>query len=383
MWIFKLLLHFLMQPALWVCILVTFGMYQHRIKNERKHFRIAINRDFYEGRHLVKNGLFLGAVGSALTLIVGLTVPMQWAVTYEVLLCLGLLLLLVVDSGVLGLIMSLPLLFLFQQTGLSKQFFFKAVDIDGWLLLDSGSSIFALCALFFLFRYFMLRRVDQFTLTPSIHNGKRGRRLIQYTWHEAALVPLLVLIPGNLFHSMFSFWPFLSIHGQTFELFILPFGVTAAVKFWRRPLQTAIKKVQQQTLFLAICSFVFGIISFFWSQLTIVGLMILLFLAGAQVFSRTKKEKRAGRWYAETNSGVRVIAIQPHTPAAKMNLSIGDVIVSCNGVSVANENELYAALKLDSTYCRFRVQTYQGDLKLAESAIFADSPHELGLIIFH
>ncbi len=36
--------------------------------------------------------------------------------------------------------------------------------------------------------------------------------------------------------------------------------------------------------------------------------------------------------YSEVMDGVRVIGIQPETPAAKMDLKVGDVILEVNGI---------------------------------------------------
>ena len=85
----------------------------------------------------------------------------------------------------------------------------------------------------------------------------------------------------------------------------------------------------------------------------------------------------------ETDEGIRIISVQPETPAAKMKLQPGDVILTCNNRVVNSEKEFYQALQLNSAYCHVKVRTYEGDLRIAESAIFMDSPHEIGLILFH
>jgi len=36
----------------------------------------------------------------------------------------------------------------------------------------------------------------------------------------------------------------------------------------------------------------------------------------------------------------------------------------------------------DPTYCHLRVKTQSGDIKITESAIFEDSPHNLGVMTF-
>ncbi len=49
---------------------------------------------------------------------------------------------------------------------------------------------------------------------------------------------------------------------------------------------------------------------------------------------------------------------------------------------MATGDELYEALQKSPAYCRLKVKNFEGELKLAESAIYADSPHEIGLVLF-
>ena len=55
------------------------------IKNERRNFRIAIDRDFYEARHFIKHGLLFLVLGSLFALILGLSLPTQTLVLYQIL----------------------------------------------------------------------------------------------------------------------------------------------------------------------------------------------------------------------------------------------------------------------------------------------------------
>ncbi len=86
--------------------------------------------------------------------------------------------------------------------------------------------------------------------------------------------------------------------------------------------------------------------------------------------------------YTEPFTGVMVLGIQPETPAAKMDLVAGDIILECNNQAVHDEDSFYAARMTDPTYCHLRVKTQSGDIKITESAIFEDSPHNLGVMTF-
>ena len=65
-----------------------------------------------------------------------------------------------------------------------------------------------------------------------------------------------------------------------------------------------------------------------------------------------------------------------------MNLKIGDLIQEVNGQQVRNENQLYKALQSNPTYCRLKIKNRNGRLELKEAAIFADAPHESGIVTF-
>ncbi len=75
------------------------------------------------------------------------------------------------------------------------------------------------------------------------------------------------------------------------------------------------------------------------------GIAGLLLVLVAQAFSRLKADHDAKRWYVETSEGVRIVAVKPETPAAKMKLEVGDIILECNGIKVATGDELYEALQ--------------------------------------
>ncbi|WP_439645401.1 PDZ domain-containing protein [Lacticaseibacillus nasuensis] len=87
-------------------------------------------------------------------------------------------------------------------------------------------------------------------------------------------------------------------------------------------------------------------------------------------------------YISRTDLGVRLIAVQPGTPAAKMHLQAGDIVLTCNGRAVRDAASLYAAIQTQPTYCRLKVQRFDGALELTETAIFQGAPHELGMITF-
>ena len=86
--------------------------------------------------------------------------------------------------------------------------------------------------------------------------------------------------------------------------------------------------------------------------------------------------------YSDTEQGVRVIGLRPHTPADKLNLDLGDIILECNRQPVNTEAEFYAALLKSPTYVHLKVRNRQQELIITETAIYNGAPHELGIVLF-
>lgn len=382
----KALLNFLLQPLFWLTLLAVIFSYFKRIKQQRQHFRIAIDPDFYEGRHLLKNGFWFTLIGAVIMLGLGVMLPPSWIGIYQIILLFTVIGFVVFnsDSSWLWLLSVAAFAFAsyFGQT--FPVLFINQTETPNWsTFLRSSPSLMIVGALLAGFKLLMLRRFDLLTALPTIKTGKRGRRLVKYSWQELSLIPLFCLIPGDSLQHLLPNWPFLTISGHSFTFFVLPVVVTSGISYWRRAAQEVLqfKKNELTKMIFAFC--LTAAISYFIPLLVpVMWLTVLLvFLVNAVLSYRFSRQ--GSNWYFDTYTGVRIIAVQPQTPAARMGLKPGDVILTCNGLAVHNEDELYQALQQEPTFCRLKLRTYVGRLKLAQSAIFANAPHEIGLIIFH
>ena len=137
-----------------------------------------------------------------------------------------------------------------------------------------------------------------------------------------------------------NFWPVFNIGNQKISLILFPIFISTSVKVIKRAKERVIQDKLKNTELLLGLTFVLIVLTKFMSKLFLISLIILTVVSG-------------------------------------------DVILTCNNRVVNSEEEFYQALQLNSAYCHVKVRTYEGDLRIAESAIFMDSPHEIGLILFH
>ena len=375
MLILKLIGSYLLTPVLWLGILYVIISYNQRINKERKQFRVAINKDFYEGRNFIKYGLFFFVMGSLISMILGLTLPTNSVYIYQILVVLAFLingfsttsmLLVMTAAGILELVVPRFITFFGDV--------FPEISGPSWLLLIFIS---------ILADYYLTRNMKKHSLSPRIKSGKRGRNIATYLGRETVVFPLLALIPSGTLSSTLNFWPVFNIGNQKFSLILFPIFISTSVKVIKRAKERVIQDKLKNTELLLGLTFVLIVLTKFMSKLFLISLIILTVVSIFLEIKLRKKEKDANSWYVETDEGIRIISVQPETPAAKMKLQPGDVILTCNNRVVNSEEEFYQALQLNSAYCHVKVRTYEGDLRIAESAIFMDSPHEIGLILFH
>lgn len=375
MLILKLIGSYLLTPVLWLGILYVIISYNQRINKERKQFRVAINKDFYEGRNFIKYGLFFFVMGSLISMILGLTLPTNSVYIYQILVVLAFLingfsttsmLLVMTAAGILELVVPRFITFFGDV--------FPEISGPSWLLLIFIS---------ILADYYLTRNMKKHPLSPRIKSGKRGRNIATYLGRETVVFPLLALIPSGTLSSTLNFWPVFNIGNQKFSLILFPIFISTSVKVIKRAKERVIQDKLKNIELLLGLTFVLIVLTKFMSKLFLISLIILTVVSIFLEIKLRKKEKNANSWYVETDEGIRIISVQPETPAAKMKLQPGDVILTCNNRVVNSEEEFYQALQLNSAYCHVKVRTYEGDLRIAESAIFMDSPHEIGLILFH
>nr|WP_321316102.1 PDZ domain-containing protein [uncultured Ligilactobacillus sp.] len=359
--IIKVIGEFFIQPLLWLGILYTLLLYQLRIKNERNNFRIAINKDWYEIRHFVKKGLVWGLILSIFSVIIGIFIPIKYVFIYEIFAMVSMLFLPVIDLS------ALPLYIL---------------GVISYQHGEISSSIFMLLlSLNYFMKAHLTGKNDKIWFSPRERQGKRGRRIVQYCFHELTVLPLLILIPGNLV-SNFKFIPLIHFGELKFSFFILPFFVGSVGKIFKETAKNALEYYRKQNMLMCLIAFAGFIIGTIFPKSSLVLTIFILLASVWMIFKRKKKDEKSNQWYVETNMGIRIVAIRPDTPAAKMNLEPGDIILNCNGRHVTNENQFYAALQLNSAYCHLKLKTFNGDLKIAEGAIYNDSPYELGIVLF-
>ncbi|GAY72673.1 PDZ domain-containing protein [Lentilactobacillus kosonis] len=373
-----LLLFFLLQPVLWLTVIRSGVLFLSRVKRERKLFRSAIYEDFFEGRHLLKSTLFCGVIASIMGILL-ISVSAKWIVVYIALELISVVVLsftslpitLITLSGVLVTLITVPN----DLFGLS----WLTSALSASLQAVPIANLIAILGIILVLNGLYVIGVGGNYPSPIIDRNKRNTRIAKFRFNESAVVPMLLLVPGNWFEAHLSFWPVFNYGGHSYTLFILPLllGLRFTVK--RGVLGTMIAKVAHVTIATGVLALLGAIITKFIPAIGIYALITIWLVYLISLMVIKSQDRRIDFEYSEVMDGVRVLGIKPETPAAKMNLEVGDIILEVNGELVTNETELYQAISQNSTYCKLKVRDRNDQLKITETAIFKNSPHEIGI----
>ncbi|MGV6877327.1 hypothetical protein [Lactiplantibacillus plantarum] len=386
MQVLKIFELFLLQPLVWLGLLRSYLTAKRRVKSERQHFQSAINPQLVEVHHFLVDGCLLGVLMTIISLALGLVVAPIWVVIYEVVAAISLIIIpgALVPVTAFGLswlvywIMSPELTTVggaLQRHGVAMTSMSGNLVVNGLLLL---AIVLAATAV-------LLRHYDYEGRSPQLQPDQRGKRLVRYQWQQLLVLPVGVLVPGDWLHATISWWPVFMVGERSFSILLLPLLVGTSVRVYKQLPQIAWRQLAARYGWVTLASVLVAIIARFavlspqW-LLALMGLIVVLtwgILAQHRYHDRHQQFR-----YSDTEQGVRVIGLRPHTPADKLNLDLGDIILECNRQPVNTEAEFYAALLKSPTYVHLKVHNRQQELIITETAIYNGAPHELGIVLF-
>ncbi|MGY3777216.1 PDZ domain-containing protein [Isobaculum melis] len=381
------ILKFFIQPVFLIGLFTVYLIGSKRIKTERKTFRTTIFQQLFELKEYFLAAIIPGILLSILSFGIGMPLTIHWLVLLQVVTILLLVL--------FGLRFIHPL-FTFSLTSLLV--FVLGFYPNEWLLAHSPSvlkewlmpdtsyfsemsltiSILMLLALFI--HAYLMNQYGGKYLAPSIRDTGRGKIAGFFKIKHLWCMPLFILIPGDLIPSLFSWWPVFSIGQTKFTFLIVPILLGMRIQVQAQWPKKAIANLVKEYQFVGVIGLCLVLLSYYVPYLYLINFGLFIIAGFIVMYRHRLREQKQSFLFGISPLGLRVLGAKPNTPAEKMGLQLGDTIISCNGISIKTVNELYEAYLTNSTFCKLRVQTADGEFKMVQTAIFAESPHGLGII---
>lgn len=382
---------FFFQPVLIIGIAYAWHNRNKRVKYSRKQFRVNFNRSQFELKDFLTKGLIPGLIISVISLGLGVPITIYWYLIYQV---VAIVLLLIAGSRFIHPIFTFSvssiviyvLEYLDIQFNLSK---IGAVFSEEIFTLNYQTKAFTsvmintllLSALILFISLYSLNKNNENKIFPVLGQSKRGKAIAQYTNKSLWVLPMAVVVPGEVIEPFANWWPLLSIGNEKYAVLILPILVGLHFTISTQLLNEAAEKLQTEFRMLSLLALASFIVSYFYPSLTIWLVGILVIIGLIILYRHRKRENLWNFRYGPADEGLRVIAVRPDSPAERLNLSIGDVIMNINDQKMEDKITFDEVIAYNRSYIKMRIRRKDGEIVIAETPLYDDDYNNLGLLI--
>lgn len=385
------ILLFFLQPVFIVGLFYANFNRNQRVKYSRKNFRVNFNRTNFELKDYFIKGLLPGMIISVFSIVLGIPLTIKWYLIYQMIAILFLL---------FGGSRFIHPLFTFSATSIVMYILNKLhleLNID-WVQRLTNDNLFIInfepnalnsllinsllfTSLILLITAFAMNNYNTNKVFPILGSSKRGKKVAQYPNKFLWLLPMVIVVPGKVIEPFAAWWPMLNIGGERFALLILPVLIGLHYTVSTQLLSEATERIQKEIFGLSVIGFLGFGLSYFYSPAS-VWVTGLIFILGLVVLYRHRKRENLWSFqYGPADTGLRIIAVRPDSPAERLNLSIGDIIMNMNDEEMNTREEFDEMLAYNRSYIKMRIQRKDGEIVIAETPLYDDDYNNLGLLI--
>ncbi|AZN38475.1 PDZ domain-containing protein [Paenibacillus albus] len=376
----------LLSPFYYVAVLLIMLQYMRQTRLERKLFSVRLRAWPNQLIRTMLAGLAVGVVMSLAGLFLGVTITGEavlwmWGTAAVLVIVRVRYLCFAYSVGLLGVLQWIigwtPLADRTDWLG-SAAVSLAALDIPGLLVL---------VALMHLAEALLVRWQGDRFATPLFLEGKRGKIVGGYTLQGYWPVPMLMLVPAAAGSGtdLSLPWSMLLDSGVNWSSGLTMIGFPMMIGFSEltRSLLPAAKarSASKGLLIYGLGVGIIAVLASFWTPLTLAAALGALLLHEALVAISYFTEESSSPYYVHTDEGLRVLAVIPGTPAEAMGIQTGEILHKVNGVKVRTKEELYAALHVNSAFCKLEVLNHEGQIKFVQRARYAGEHHQLGVVL--
>lgn len=368
---------FWLQPLLYYAIIFAWFIGWRRVQRERRDFHTRVYRSSLELRALIRSRSWFALIFSIVTVGAGVVLPNDtlvfWALVTIV--CSFFMQLRLLSPAYVGSIVIFTVSF-FAQMEWAQPFFARFFPN---ITETNVTALALLISLLLFMEMWLVYREGAEISSPRLATSKRGLMIGEQVVQRLWLVPLIIPVPGDGVQSFAAWWPIIS-GGETYSLVLVPFllGFSQRVQTGM-PIYLA-KWTAKRIGWLASVVSLLAIGSYWLKPLAIVSAVVAILWREWIALSAKLYEQKRPPYFTKRANGLVILGVLPDTPAHKMALSIGEVIVKVNGIPVVTEDEFYAALQQNRAFCKLEVLNESGEVRFAQTALFEGEHHELGLL---
>jgi len=282
-------------------------------------------------------------------------------------------------SGVIGLlqIAAKPFPQLLEQDG-----FGRVVES---LMAIHLPSLFALVALIHLAEALLIRLHGTRMATPLYVAGKRGKVVGAYEVQGFWALPLFLVVPAAQGGGLDSLpWPLFfggDVWGAGWTLLAFPVLIGYSEKVASERAEAKVKRIAGLLLLFAVVIGLLAVGAEIWSYVAAAATIASFGVHELLIGYGERREKRRSPIFVQDGPGLKILDVQPGSPAAELGILRGEVVLKVNGITVSTKEELHAALRTNSAFCRLEVLDLEGHNRFVQRALYDGEHHQLGMVL--
>ncbi|MCV9884447.1 PDZ domain-containing protein [Metabacillus halosaccharovorans] len=374
-WLLELLWaigRFFIHPLFYLFFLISFMYGMLRIKRERSSFHIRVQDIYDEMKFTYTKGLLIGLFVSIAIFALGLSLPF------------GTVVILAIITAVLSFTLQLRWLSAAFTIGLTLlAVAFMPDRLESFFVGFSGTSLASLSILagiLLVAEGILVMRTAHQNTSPCLKTSTRGLPIGIHQANRTWMLPLLMLVPGGDLTSSLTWWPVLSINGEPFLLLVIPFFLGFSQRVQGSLPKESINTTGQRVMWLGVMTLVLAAGSIWWTPLAFIAVGTAMVGREFITIRQRMNDASAAFYFSKRDHGLMILGILPQSPAEKMNLRVGEIIMKVNGYSVHTVDEFYQALQKNRAFCKLEVIGFNGEIRFDQRALYDGEHHELGIL---
>ncbi len=370
----RLFLH----PVLYYLVFLAGILGVMRVKRERKNFHVRAEDAYFELRQLFPLGIVIGLVLSIVIVGAGIAVPFA-----AILLIAGFTLLwsLTTNLRLMSPAYTMGAAFfaiiIMAEYNWSPPFFSKAFDSIGDKLYPS---VVVIIGLLIIAEGILILKNGNKGSSPKLAKSKRGLSVGVHEVKRLWMVPLFLLIPGDVLQLPFDWWPIFHLGAKEFSLVLVPIAIGFHQQVKGTLPQDATQLQGRRVIVLGVFISLLSITGFWYPLSSIIVVALAVIGRESLAFIAIMKDDSLPFYFSKKNHGLMIIGIIPESPASKMGLQVGEIITKANGVLVKDEKTFYEALQKNRAHCKLEVLDTKGEIRFVQRALYEGDHYELGVL---
>ena len=349
-----------------------------RVKRERRDFHVRAENAYYEVRQVLPLGLILGLILSIILIVIGIVIPIEMIIFVAL---FTFILSLTTKMRWLAPVYTVGLAFFATLFFLSKEWAFPLVEsgTPDWNI-NLLPPMAVLLGLIVIAEGIFISKNGIKGTSPKIIISKRGLRAGIHEVSRVWMLPVFLLIPGDAISAPFSWWPVFSIGSETYSILVVPFAIGFYQQIYSTLPAVALKEFGKKVINLGIILTVLSAVGY-WVPLASIVVVALAMIVRELLSMRLRlKEENSPLYFSRKQQGVMILGVIPDSPAEKMGLGIGEVIMKANGIHVNSEDSFYDALEINRAHCKLEVVDVNDQIRYVQRALYEGDPYKLGIL---